>query len=116
MDIRTKRAYDDPARNDGFRVLVDKIWPRGVSKEDARLDDWRKEVAPSDDLREWFDHDPDKWREFRGKYFDELDKCGEAVDDLLERVRDGRVTLVYGAKDEEHNNAEALRDYLKKKA
>ena len=115
MDIRTKRAYDDPAANDGYRVLVDKLWPRGVSKEAAQLDQWCKELAPSDDLRKWFDHDPDKWQDFRKRYFAELEGCGEALDDLLGRVRDGRVTLVYGAKDEAHNNAVALRDYLKDK-
>ncbi|QYX56342.1 DUF488 domain-containing protein [Roseovarius sp. SCSIO 43702] len=115
MDIRCKRAYDDPADNDGHRVLVDAMWPRGVSKEEARLDEWLKDVAPSDDLREWFDHDPDKWDEFRDRYHEELDD-NDAVDDLLDKVRDGRVTLVYAAKDEEHNNAVALRDYLKSKA
>lgn len=115
MDIRTRRAYDTPARNDGTRVLVDRIWPRGVSKDELELDDWMKEIAPSDDLRKWFDHDPDKWEEFQKKYRKELDGK-EAVEDLLKKVRDGRVTLVYGASDEEHNNAVALRDYLKEKA
>lgn len=112
MDIRTKRAYDDPARNDGYRVLVDAIWPRGVSKKDARLDDWNKDVAPSGELREWFDHDPEKWDEFRDRYHAELDG-NDAAEALVEHVRKGRVTLVYGAKDKTHNNAEALRDWLR---
>ncbi|SEK36007.1 DUF488 domain-containing protein [Roseovarius nanhaiticus] len=115
MDIRTRRAYDEMADNDGYRVLVDRIWPRGISKEDLALDDWIKEVAPSDDLRKWFDHDPSKWDEFQQRYFDELDGC-DAAADLAKRARDGRVTLIFGAKDETHNNAEALRDWLRKKA
>ncbi|WP_113911248.1 DUF488 domain-containing protein [Roseovarius dicentrarchi] len=114
MDIRTRRAYDEMAKNDGFRVLVDRIWPRGVSKEDLDLDDWCEDVAPSDDLREWFDHDPDKWSEFKTRYGKELDD-NSAAKDLLDKARDGRVTLIYGAKDEEHNNAVALRDYMRDK-
>ncbi len=115
MDIRTRRAYEDMVENDGYRVLVDRIWPRGVTKNDLKLDDWCKDVAPSDDLRKWFDHDPDKWDEFQSRYRKELDGC-DAVNDLIERVKAGRVTLIYGAKDEAHNNAVALRDYLRDKA
>ena len=111
MDIRTRRAYDEMAQNDGYRVLVDRIWPRGVSKEDLDLDDWCKEVAPSDELREWFDHDPEKWNEFARRYRQELDRS-DAARDLAERARDGRVTLIYGAKDPAHNNAVALREWL----
>ncbi len=116
MDIRTQRAYDDPNRDDGYRILVDRLWPRGVAKEDLNLDEWNKDLAPSDDLRKWFDHDPDKWDEFQDRYRKELDKQTEAVNDLLKHVRKGRVTLVFGAKDEEHSNAEVLRDYLREKA
>jgi len=115
MDIRTRRAYDDMAENDGYRVLIDRIWPRGVAKEDLDLDDWCKDVAPSDDLRKWFDHDADKWDEFQRRYHSELDKC-DAADALVDRVKEGRVTLIFGAKDETHNNAEALRDWLRRKA
>ncbi len=115
MDIRTRRAYDDMAENDGYRVLVDRIWPRGVAKEDLDLDDWCKDVAPSDDLREWFDHDPEKWDEFQQRYRKELDH-NDAAKDLVKKAREGRVTLIYGAKDETHNNAQALRDYLRDKA
>lgn len=116
MDIWTRRAYAEMADNDGYRVLVDRIWPRGVAKEDLDLDDWCKDIAPSDDLRKWFDHDTEKWGEFQRRYREELDQCGAPVDDLVKRVKDGRVTLIYGAKDEEHNNAIALRDYLRDKA
>lgn len=115
MDIRTRRAYDDMAENDGYRVLVDGMWPRGVAKADLNPDDWLKDLAPSDDLRKWFDHDPDKWDEFQRRYHAELDDC-DAAHDLAKRTEDGRVTLIYAAKDETHNNAEALRDWLKKKA
>ncbi len=116
MDIRTRRAYEAPGKDDGYRILVDRIWPRGVSKEDLALDDWNKTLAPSDDLRKWFDHDPDKWDEFQRRYRQELDDCTGPVNELLKHVRNGRVTLVFGAKDEDHNNAEALRDYLREKA
>lgn len=114
MDIRTRRAYDDMADNDGYRVLIDRLWPRGVAKEDLELDDWCKGVAPSEDLRKWFDHDPDKWDEFQKRYRKELDG-NDAYDALLKHAREGRVTLIYGTKDEDHNNAIVLRDYLKEK-
>lgn len=113
MDIRIRRAYDDPAKDDGYRVLVDRIWPRGVAKQDLDLDAWMKDIAPSDELRKWFDHDADKWDEFQKRYVGELDKNGDCVDALLSKVKDGRVTLVFGAKDEKYNQAEALRTYLK---
>ncbi len=116
MDIRTRRAYDDPGADDGYRVLVDRLWPRGVSKDDLKLDDWNKDVAPSDDLRKWFDHDPDKWDEFQRRYHKELDARTAPMRDLLDHVKAGRVTLVYGARDEEHNNAVALRAFLRDKA
>jgi len=114
--LKLKRAYEDPAKSDGHRVLVDRLWPRGVSKEDARLDDWMKDVAPSDELRKWFGHDPEKWDEFRKRYFAELDADPEAVAKLAEKAKEGTVTLVYAAKDEEHNNAVALKEYLEKRS
>lgn len=114
MDIRCKRAYDAPAANDGYRVLVDRVWPRGVSKDELELDAWRKDLAPSTELRKWFGHDPERWDEFRERYFAELDERRDAVDELLEQVGDGRLTLVYGAKDTEHNQAVALREYLRR--
>lgn len=115
MDIRLKRAYEEPARSDGPRVLVDRIWPRGVSKEDADITHWLKGLAPSTELRKWFGHDPDKWPEFRERYLKELtlddaSKDLEAFKKLLEE-HDG-VTLVFAAKDTEHNNAVAIRDFV----
>lgn len=110
--VRIKRVYDDPHPDDGSRVLVDRLWPRGVSKEDARLDDWLRSVAPSDDLRAWFDHDPEKWPAFKRRYRAELDEKNEAVEDLLAYARSGPLTLVYAAADRDHNNAVVLRDYL----
>lgn len=122
MDVRVKRAYAQPARNDGFRALVDRVWPRGVRKEDARIDAWWKAVAPSTRLRKWFGHDPERWEEFQRRYFAELDEMADekaeedgALAELLSRARRGRVTLVYGARDEEHNNAVALRSYLRRR-
>lgn len=112
MDIRCKRAYDAPSADDGRRILVDRIWPRGVSKDDLELDGWRKDLAPSGELREWFGHDPDRWDEFRERYFAELDERRDAVGELLANTNADRLTLVYGAKDEDHNNAVALREYL----
>lgn len=113
MDIRCKRAYDEPASNDGYRVLVDRVSPRGVSKEDLQLDAWRKDLAPSTELRKWFGHDPERWDGFNERYFAELDERKDAVDELLATVGDGRLTLVNGAKDTEHNQAVALREYLR---
>lgn len=115
MDIRLKRAYEKPARSDGPRVLVDRIWPRGVAKKDADIAHWLKGLAPSTELRKWFGHDPEKWPEFRERYLEEL-RLGDASEDLeafkkLLEQHD-RITLVFAAKDTEHNNAVALRDYI----
>lgn len=112
MDIRTKRIYDDPEPGDGTRVLVDRLWPRGVSKEDAGLDMWVKEVAPSSSLRSWFDHDVERWAEFRTRYRAELDDGTAHIETLCDVAGDGTVTLLYAAADGEHNNAVALADYL----
>ncbi|MFB6263178.1 MAG: DUF488 domain-containing protein [Bradymonadaceae bacterium] len=112
MSIELKRAYDAPDDSDGRRVLVDKFWPRGVTKEEAALDEWRREVAPSDELREWFDHDPDRFDSFRDRYCDELENAPDAWRPLLEAARERTVTLVYGASDREHNHAVVLRDFL----
>lgn len=114
--IRIERAYDEPEPEDGRRVLVDRIWPRGVSREELELDEWRRKVAPSDELREWFDHDPDRWDEFRRRYGEELEERPEAWRDLFEIAREGgTLTLIYGASDREHNNAVALRDFLRER-
>jgi uncharacterized protein YeaO (DUF488 family) len=112
MTILLKRAYELPDPSDGFRILVDRLWPRGVSKNSAHIDLWLKDIAPSTTLRKWFDHDPLKWTEFRDRYFQELRSNPEAVEALTEHVRHGVVTLVYGAKDKAHNDALALKEYL----
>ena len=113
-EIRLKRAYDQPAKNDGRRVLVDRLWPRGVKKEALELDDWFKDVAPSNDLRHWFGHDPERWEEFKQRYARGLQGQQTLVDDLCSTARQGRLTLVYAASDEAHNNAVALKEYLQK--
>lgn len=110
--IWIRRAYALPTRGDGYRVLVDRVWPRGVRKEEAALDDWMREVAPSTDLRHWFGHDPARFEEFRSRYHRELADRTDAVEVLTQRVREGRLTLVYGARDEQHNNAIVLREHL----
>jgi uncharacterized protein YeaO (DUF488 family) len=112
MAIKLKRAYERPEADDGFRVLVDRLWPRGVSKNSAHLDLWLKEIAPSTPLRKWFGHDPKKWKEFRTRYLQELKEHAEEIDELLKHARQETVTLVYGAKDEEHNDAVVLKEYL----
>ncbi len=110
--IQIKRVYNDPSDNDGFRILVDRIWPRGVSKEDAKLDDWNKDLAPSTELREWFDHDPDRFEDFSKKYKKELENCTEDLQSLREKAKNKTVTLLYGAKDTEHNQAVVLKEVL----
>ena len=112
--IKLKRAYEPAESTDGFRILVDRLWPRGVSKKSARIDLWLKEIAPTTHLRKWFGHDPAKWTEFRKRYFQELRERSEAMDELLEHVGHDTITLVYGAKDEEYNDAVALKAFLEK--
>ena len=111
MSISLKRAYEPPAETDGTRVLVDRLWPRGVTKSRARIDLWLKEVAPSTELRKWFGHDPDKWPEFQKRYRAEL-KGNPALSELREQSRQGKITLVYAARDELHNDAVVLRQVL----
>lgn len=111
--IAIKRVYEPAADSDGQRVLVDRLWPRGVRKEDARLDEWLKEIAPSDELRKWFGHDPERWTEFQKRYREELKGKGEALEQLRALTAKGKVTLLFGAHDEKHNNAVVLADYLK---
>lgn len=113
--IKVKRAYEEPAAEDGRRFLVDRLWPRGVKKEALQMEGWFREVAPSDALRRWFDHDPERWQELKRRYAEELDAKPDAWRPLLEAARQGDVTLVYAARDEEHNNAMALRAYLQEK-
>jgi uncharacterized protein YeaO (DUF488 family) len=111
--IRVKRVYEEPSKADGFRVLVDRLWPRGFTKDRAAADLWLKDVAPSTELREWFGHDPAKWDEFRRRYRVELSRNLRALAPILARSRRGTVTLVYAAREEEHNAAVALREYLR---
>ena len=112
VQIRLKRAYDTPSDDDGTRILVERLWPRGVSKERAKIDLWLQEAAPTPQLRKWYGHDRDKWEEFRKRYWAELDQKGDLLDDLKQKIRTGPVTFVYAARDEEHNSALALKEYL----
>jgi uncharacterized protein YeaO (DUF488 family) len=113
--IQVKRAYEPAGKNDGARFLVERLWPRGVKKESLPIEDWLKDVSPSTELRHWFQHDPRKWREFRRRYFRELEEHPDAWQALLTRTRRGRVTLVYSAHDIAHNNAVALKEFLEQK-
>lgn len=110
--VRLKRVYDPVASDDGVRVLVDRLWPRGLRKADAAIDRWMKDIAPSTELRRWFGHDPERWPAFHRRYSEELLKQAVAVDELRELARDGRVTLLFAAHDEAHNDAVVLRDAL----
>jgi uncharacterized protein YeaO (DUF488 family) len=111
-DVRLKRAYETPDREDGRRILVDRLWPRGLSKADAAIDEWLKDLAPSTELRKWFGHDPDRWGGFRRRYTGEIHGHAELLAHLRELVREGPVTLIYSAHDEVHNDAIVLRDVL----
>lgn len=110
--FKVKRIYEEPSDNDGYRVLVDRLWPRGVSKEEARLDEWLKEIAPSTELRKWFAHDPDKFDEFANRYKGELIQKEEVIDHLFEIEKEQNVTLIYAARDEINNHAIVLKDFL----
>ena len=110
--IKIKRIYEPPASGDGFRILVDRLWPRGLSKEKAKVALWLKNIAPSHDLRKWFAHDPGKWTTFVKKYREELDGKGDLASVIREKAADRAVTLLYGAADAKHNNAAALKIYL----
>ena len=115
MTLKLKRAYEPAKRGDGMRILVDRLWPRGIKKESLQLDLWAKELAPSDALRKWFQHDPERWDEFRSRYFAELDERSDELAELLDQLRNRLLLLLYAARDEEHNNAAALREYLRKR-
>jgi uncharacterized protein YeaO (DUF488 family) len=115
MPLKLKRVYDAAAPTDGHRVLVDRLWPRGVSKASLKLDEWLKELAPSHELRKRFHHAPERWAEFERSYFEELDQHQELLGPLLKKAQVGNVTLLFAAKDETHDNALALLHYLAKK-
>ena len=112
MSIRIKRVYEPAAASDGYRILVDRIWPRGLSKDAARVDAWIKDAGPSTPLRKWYDHDPEKWREFTRRYFQELDGNRATVERIAEKARITAVALVFAAHDGKHSNAAALKKYL----
>lgn len=111
--LHIKRVYDPPAAEDGSRVLIDRLWPRGISKDRASIDEWFREIAPSTTLRKWYQHDATKWDEFRKRYFQELDDQPAIVQELLQLCAAGSVTLLYSSRERERNNAVALHDYLK---
>jgi uncharacterized protein YeaO (DUF488 family) len=113
--IRVKRVYEPPARNDGVRFLVDHLWPRGLKKEVLQIEAWLKAVSPSNELRSWFGHDPSRWKDFQRRYFDELNQKPETWAALLQTAQTKSITLVFSARDIEHNNAVALKTYLEKK-
>ncbi len=112
MQILVKRVYEEPNPNDGLRVLVDRLWPRGLSKDVAKIDLWIKSVAPSNELRRWYKHDTQKWQEFRKKYFTELDENRDAVNELLSRIQQTKVVFLFAAKETHYNNAVALQEYI----
>ncbi len=114
MPISLKRAYEPPARSDGCRILVERLWPRGLSKQNAKIDLWPKEAAPSTELRRWFNHQPDKWAEFKRRYFEELRARRESLEPIFERVRAGRVTFVFASRESRFNNAVALKEYVER--
>lgn len=113
--IKIKRIYEDADSGDGYRVLIDRLWPRGVSKEEARLDEWNKELAPSTELRKWFDHTPERFEEFKKRYREELKSQEEEINRLLSMAKSKDITLLYAAKAEDINNAVVLRELLMKK-
>jgi uncharacterized protein YeaO (DUF488 family) len=114
LDVRLKRAYEPPAASDGYRVLIDRLWPRGVSRERAHLDEWDRELPPSKGLRQWFGHEPSRFPEFRRRYIDELRRERPRLAELRRRAREGTVTLVYSARDSEHNDAVVLAEVLRR--
>jgi uncharacterized protein YeaO (DUF488 family) len=115
MTIGLRRVYEPPAKDDGRRVLVDRVWPRGIARDDLRIDAWLRDLAPSTGLRKWFGHDPAKWDAFKERYARELEQHPDALEQLLDKARAGRVTLVFGARDVLHNNAVALKEHLERR-
>jgi uncharacterized protein YeaO (DUF488 family) len=112
MEIKIKRAFENPSDSDGYRILVDRLWPRGISKEKAKLDYWAKELSPSKELRKWYNHDPQKWLEFKSRYIAEIGGKTELLKELQEYVEKGTVTFIYSSKEQKLNNAVALKEYI----
>ena len=115
MPIILKRVYEKPAAEDGKRLLVERLWPRGLKKEEAKIDEWLKDVAPSTELREWYSHDPAKWTEFKKRYWEELEAKKDLVLRLAKESKENKVTFVFGSKEEKLNNANALKEYIETK-
>jgi uncharacterized protein YeaO (DUF488 family) len=113
--IKVERIYNNPRGNKTFRILVDRLWPRGLSKANVKVDLWQKDIAPSNSLRKWFSHDENKWNDFKARYFKELEKNSEPVNTILDKINEGPITLLYGSKEEKYNNAIALKEYLEEK-
>jgi uncharacterized protein YeaO (DUF488 family) len=113
--IQLKRAYEEPSKGDGERILVERLWPRGLTKEKASIDLWLKDVAPTPELRKWFGHDPSRWKQFEQRYWKELKSHEEAVDLLRSKAKKHRITFIYAARDEEHNGALALKQFIERK-
>ena len=113
--IKIKRTYEKPETEDGFRILVDRIWPRGLKKTDVQMDFWQKDITPSAPLRKWFKHDESKWNEFKNRYYQELQNKKESIGLLLDKARKGTITLLYSSKEDKYNNAIALKEYLEAK-
>jgi uncharacterized protein YeaO (DUF488 family) len=112
MPISLKRVYEKPGLKDGKRILVERLWPRGLKKDEAKIDEWLREVAPSTELRKWFGHDPAKWDDFKERYWKELDKKKDIISKLAKERLENKVTFVFAAKDQQHNNAVALKEYI----
>ncbi len=115
-EIRIARAYNPPPADDCYRVLVDRLWPRGIKKENLNLDRWMKDLAPSTDLRRWFNHDPQRWDQFRKRYFKELDALSDSVSEMLKTAGERPILFLYGARDEQHNQAIVLKEWIEKHA
>ena len=117
MGISLKRVYEKESENDGYRILIDGLWPRGIGKKHAHIDEWAKDLAPSNDLRTWFHHDPDKWYKFKIMYLNELQTNANVIPqirEILKKAKNGKVTLIYAARDEKYNNAVVLKEFLEK--
>ena len=113
--IKIKRIYDAPTLEDGIRILVDRLWPRGLNKEKAKVDLWLKEIAPSNELRKWYAHDPKKWIEFKKTYFNDLKVKRDVINQIIQKMKEGEVTLLYSSKEEKMNNAVALKEFIEKR-
>jgi uncharacterized protein YeaO (DUF488 family) len=113
--VKIKRVYDEVSPDDGERILVDRLWPRGIRKDEAKIDEWIKDIAPGNELRKWFAHDPSKWREFKKRYAEELKGQSNRIELLIKKAKRGNITLIFSARDTEHNNAVVLSELISKR-